>query len=281
MKKSPFFFASVIVHLTILALITLKLNAEILKQLINKTNIIEVEMIKPAENKTTLISAIEYKDAIKEERKLFFSKNITPEKEDSLKPIKSEIKMNNSINTKSIIPEQRITNTNSKTASNSEKNSNDAKLDTKILYKINSSPDISINKEEKPKESINTKEDSSKVIKYASLGLTISNDNKTQQISDITSEQTFSQDYEIARRIIEEKANRFVPVIYQKKLLEKKKRTALVEMIINKNGYVNSHIIKKSTGLQNMDRSIRAILHLAEPYIYVPRPVNIELIFYE
>ncbi|MCX7943019.1 MAG: hypothetical protein N2746_00710 [Deltaproteobacteria bacterium] len=95
------------------------------------------------------------------------------------------------------------------------------------------------------------------------------------------SEISVKQDYELVRRMIEEKANRFVPIVYQKKLMEKKRRTAIVEIILNEKGYVFSHIIKKSTGIKEMDKSINAILHLAEPYLYVPKPVDIELVFYE
>ncbi|MGB9599089.1 MAG: hypothetical protein ACP5QK_06480 [Myxococcota bacterium] len=280
-RKSPFFIASIVVHLIIFALITLRLNAEIIKEFFRQNTIIEVEVIKSINESNPLKSVIDYRDTIREDSKLSISKDIEVKREDRLKSQISETKSTNYLNLKPTIPERKIIKAENNKKANPESDNREATITSRILYRLKSNPDIKIKGSEMLKNSIKVAEKSHMSEQESSLRVVTSKINEQRAPSKDFSEQLLSQDYELVRRMIEEKANKFVPVIYQKKLLEKKKRTAIVEMTLSENGYVNSHIIRKSTGIGEMDRSIRAILHLAEPYVYVPKPVNIELIFYE
>ncbi len=283
-RNMPFFAASVGIHILLLMLITLKLNADLIKRFLDSEKVIEVELIQ----KNAIRSAESVTDFIKEKSDMpeivktepvkvfsekFYVKNID---------LKSDVK----ILYKEKIADKNIVRSENVVKEVLTKNYEEPSVKAKILYYEKTDSDIkkdfnkSSNNSEtsvkkgNPEESI----DSSYGQKVA---LRTSDFSAVSDSAKYLADMAMSQNYELVRRLIEEKANRFVPVMYQKKLLEKKKRTAIVEIVLGENGYVSNHIIKKSTGLAEMDKSIKAILHLAEPYVYVPRPVDIELVFYE
>jgi outer membrane biosynthesis protein TonB len=279
LSKSPFFLASILVHMGIFYLLSFLLIDDIIKRNEVRDKVIDVELIKienPAknsiiENNTQRPTFVTVRDSNLKDPDERVEKSV------AIKEIATD-----DINTKSNIFEGFIT---SKTKIARQKGDNQGSspsIVSRIIYRDDPKPDI-----KKPTDgrllahlSFQDKSPLSEVSK-SSPDIQKSRDFHKSDVSPTFSEQNLKQDYELARLFIQEKANRFVPVVYQKRLLEKKKRTAIVEVVLQKQGYVESHRILKSTGLVEMDNSIRAILHLAEPYIYVPTPVSIELIFLE
>lgn len=277
-SKSPFFVASILVHLTIFYLFSLNFDRDIISKQVDTNRVIDVQLID--REQIAKDSIVEYHTENPKQQTIQTTR--TQEREDKEISVIVQKKTQDNINTNNTIPER---NTNIKQQIQRETAKSESQGPTivsKIIFRESTNPDIKKPTEKRLLASLSTgKASPVDETSKSTLGLQESNESYKTDILPILSEQNLKQDYEMARMFIEEKANRFVPVIYQRKLLEKKKKTAVVEVVLQKNGYVESHKILKSTGIAEMDKSIRAILHLAEPYIYIPRPVSIELIFLE
>ncbi len=278
-RQIPFFLASIGIHIVVFALFSLRLDMDMVEKFIRDQSIIEVKLMDKAKTEEASRSIVEYKNNEHTQKELIYFKS---ENRDNVigEFYKSDYRINIHLMNKRSIPEKNIKESANRIKEKGINNDKTATLTTHILYLEKGRPDINIDHTQKNTGNVMQQDYRDNWIKQ-DPGIEYQySDNKNKDIL-ADSKTVLKQDYEMVRRLIEEKANKFVPIVYKRKLLEKKKRIALVQMIINHSGYVNNHILLKSTGLVEMDRSIHAILHLAEPYVFFPRPVDIEIVFYE
>ncbi|MCX7957583.1 MAG: hypothetical protein N3B13_00860, partial [Deltaproteobacteria bacterium] len=236
LRKSPFFLASVIIHLIILMLITLRLDSEILKNSLRNIKFVEVELIKQKTREDSFRSVIEYK-AVNESKHINAASEATNRNtwEKSKNTMSSALAVN--IITKNRLSEKKVVLKESNLRNNPIKSDGDAMVVSRILYVKRSDTEFMVKNvaDVKPQMNIEAK-DLKDRYEANPVNSGISTDNSHTAFNAYTAfnnnspsfseEMSVSQDYEIVRRMIEEKVNRFVPLIYQKKLLEKKKRTA-------------------------------------------------------
>lgn len=298
LRNLPFFAASVTVHITILAILFSKPDPNELKEPSDGEHIVEVELIKDVERllvERSIIST-EQPDLQKElvvqhssvrdpvpimsiqrlRENTERNREMTHRREDFADPLNRTIITNKKVSKSDTIKEERIQ------KERKELFAKEGSLSVRILYSNSDIPDINIKDRKMLTAGLSDVESTGdRQLQSASLNIISDSGPSSTHSSRVILEKRLERDVELARILIQEKANRLVPVVYQKKLMEKRKRTAIVELILTQSGYVSHHNILKSTGLKEMDIAIRAILHLGEPYIYIPHPINIELTFLE
>lgn len=280
MRNLPFFVLSMSIHLIALMLITLKFDIDVVKKIVSDKSIVEVELVKDIR---VSVNSVINKISEKSDSPKIVRENPKEESKGELSIKNIDLKTSVKVLFDENVPDKSIYKSENIIKERVRENRKEPTLLTKILYVEKG--DI---KNEFIKSSTNPELSSKEEVKYESsnpfdmkISLKTSDQLAIKENVGSISDVSLTQDYDLVRRLIEEKANRFVPIVYQKKLQEKKKRTAVVELVLEESGYVRNHIIKKSTGLIEMDKCIRAILHLGEPYVFISRPIDIELVFYE
>ncbi len=95
-----------------------------------------------------------------------------------------------------------------------------------------------------------------------------------------TGSQRLHQDRERAIEQIERRIRRTMPMVYwNTSRKDQLVGRAVVRFRLNNGGYVASYELVASSGDLEVDKASRTVLHLAEPYMYVPGWVELSLAF--
>ena len=86
---------------------------------------------------------------------------------------------------------------------------------------------------------------------------------------------------EVAARIgqILGKVRRITPWMYEAHRSAGLSGTAIITMKLNKRGYIERLFFHTKTGTRELDVTAQAIIHMGEPYPYVPQELAIEIKF--